>query len=152
MLPSTPERRLDAPREDTFREGHDLNRADNTQNADHGLSARGDGIAAVRFATADALEKYVTGSPLLKTIVSRGGALEESFFLGLRLNRGVNLREIAARFGQQEIDNFRPAIAELIAGGLLQQDLDSIRLTPRGRLLSNEVFQAFLIPALPTQA
>ncbi len=64
----------------------------------------------------------------------------------------MDLREIAARFGQQEIDNFQPAVAELIADGLLQQDRDSIRLTPRGRLLSNEVFQAFLVPSLPTQA
>ena len=152
MLMSTPERHIDVPREDTFWEGHDLSRADSTQNTDQGFSPHGNCIDAVRFSTADALEKYVAGSPLRKTIVSRGGALEESFFLGLRLNRGVDVREIAARFGQQEIDNFRPAIAELITDGLLQQDRDSIRLTPRGRLLSNEVFQAFLVDGLATQA
>jgi oxygen-independent coproporphyrinogen-3 oxidase len=150
MLPSTPERGIDID-EDMFREGHDFSRAGSTQNTDQGSSPCGDCIDAVRFSTADALEKYVAGSPLRKTIVSRGGALEESFFLGLRLNRGVDLREIAARFGQQEIDNLRPAVAELIADGLLQQDRDSIRLTPRGRLLSNEVFQAFLVLSRPTQ-
>jgi oxygen-independent coproporphyrinogen-3 oxidase len=101
---------------------------------------------AVRFATADALEKYVAGVPLQKTLVSRADALEESFFLGLRLNRGVDVSEIAASFGQDAVDNLRPAMKELIAVGLLQQDHDSIRLTPRGRLLSNEVFQAFLVP------
>ena len=37
-----------------------------------------------------------------------------------------------------------PAIAALIADELLQQTGNLIRLTPRGRLLSNEVFQAFL--------
>jgi len=151
MLPSRPERRIDAPPEDTFREGHDFSRPDSTQDTGQGFSPRGNCIDSVRFSTADALEKYVAASPLLKTIVSCEGALEESFFLGLRLNRGVNLPEIAARFGQQEIDNFRPAIAELITDGLLQQDRDSIRLTPRGRLLSNEVFQAFLVPSLPSQ-
>ena len=36
------------------------------------------------------------------------------------------------------------------ADGLLLQDHDSIRLTPRGRLLSNEVFQAFLAPSRTT--
>ena len=148
MLPSTPERGID---EDTLREGRDFSRAGSTQNTDQGFSPCGSCIDAVRFSTADALEKYVAGSPLRKTIVSRGGALEESFFLGLRLNRGVDLSEMAARFTQQEIDNFRPAVAELIADGLLQQDRDSIRLTPRGRLLSNEVFQAFLVPGRPTQ-
>jgi putative oxygen-independent coproporphyrinogen III oxidase len=151
MLASTAERRIDATG-DTLREGHDFSRADRTQNTEQGFSPCGDGIDAVRFSTADALEKYVACSPLLKTIVSRGSALEESFFLGLRLNRGVDLREIAAHFGQAEIDNFRPAVAELIADGLLQQDRDSIRLTPRGRLLSNEVFQAFLAPGLSIRA
>ena len=42
----------------------------------------------------DVLEKYVAGSPLQKTVVSRANALEELFFLGLRLNRGVDLREV----------------------------------------------------------
>ncbi len=99
---------------------------------------------AVRFSTADALEKYVSGSPLQRTIVSRANALEECFFLGLRLNRGVNLREVTTSFGQQAIDDLSPAIAELIADGLLQRDGDCIRLTSRGRLLSNDVFQSFL--------
>lgn len=99
---------------------------------------------AVRFSTADALEKYVSGSPLQRTIVSRANALEECFFLGLRLNRGVNLREVTTSFGQQAIDDLSPAIAELIADGLLQRDGDCIRLTSRGRLLSNNVFQSFL--------
>jgi len=101
---------------------------------------------AVRLATADALEKYVAGVPLQKTQVSRHDALEESFFLGLRLNRGVDVREIAAGFGHEVIDNLWPSIRELIADGLLLQDRNSIRLTPHGRLLSNEVFQAFLAP------
>src|SRR5580658_988419 len=42
---------------------------------------------AVRFAASDTLEKYVAGSRSLKTLVSREAAFEESFFLGLRLNR-----------------------------------------------------------------
>ncbi len=103
--------------------------------------------AAVRFATPDVLEKYVAGSPVQGTAVSRAAALEESFFLGLRLNRGVDVRKIAATFGQQPLDDLSPAIAELVADGLLQRDSDFIRLTTRGRLLSNEVFQAFLAKA-----
>jgi coproporphyrinogen III oxidase-like Fe-S oxidoreductase len=152
MLPSTRERHIDATGEDSLRQRHDLSRADSMQNTDQGFSPCGNGTDAIRFSATDALEKYVAGSPLQKTIVSRRGALEERFFLGLRLNRGVDLREIAAHFGQEEIDNLRPAISELIADGLLQRDRDSIRLTPRGRLLSNEVFQAFLAPGLSTKA
>jgi oxygen-independent coproporphyrinogen-3 oxidase len=108
---------------------------------------------AVRFAGADVLEKYVAGSPPQGTAVSHANALEERFFLGLRLNRGVDLRDVAANFGQQALDNLSPAIAELIGDGLIQRHRDCIRLTPRGRLLSNEVFQAFLgTPDVSTQA
>jgi oxygen-independent coproporphyrinogen III oxidase len=111
------------------------------------LVSASSGAAAVRFATADVLEKYVAGSPLQRTTVSPGAALEESFFLGLRLYRGVDLREIAVTFGQQALENVRPAIAGLVADELMEQHGDFIRLTARGRLLSNEVFQAFLAPA-----
>ncbi len=102
---------------------------------------------AIRFASADALEKYVGGAPLLRTVVAPASALEESFFLGLRLNRGVDLRQIAATFGQNVLPNLRPVIAEFVGDGLLRQDGNFVRLTARGRLLSNEVFQAFLAPA-----
>lgn len=108
------------------------------------LISSGSADEAVRFSTVDVLEKYVAGSPLQKTPVSRAAALEENFFLGLRLNRGVDLHEVAANFGERALDNLRPAIAELVTDGLLERDTDTIRLTPRGRLLSNEVFQVFL--------
>jgi putative oxygen-independent coproporphyrinogen III oxidase len=110
------------------------------------LSSTLPGAESVRFSSADALEKYVAGSPLQRTVVSQASALEENFFLGLRLNRGVDLRGIAEHFGDLAVQNVLPVIAQLITDGLLQQAGDSIRLTARGRLLSNEVFQAFLSP------
>jgi oxygen-independent coproporphyrinogen-3 oxidase len=70
--------------------------------------------------------------------------LEESFFLGLRLTRGVNLSDLSADFGNKVVDNFRDAIAELVRDGLMQHDGHLIRLTAQGRLLSNEVFEKFL--------
>jgi oxygen-independent coproporphyrinogen-3 oxidase len=102
-------------------------------------------VDAVRFSTADTLEKYVSGSPLQRTIVTRANALEECFFLGLRLNCGVDLREVAAGFGDEAVQSVRATIAELVQDGLLAFEGDRIRLTSRGRLLSNEVFQRFLV-------
>ena len=99
---------------------------------------------AMRFSTADALEKYMAAAPSQRTAVSPANALEECLFLGLRLNRGVNLRDISSHFGRQSVDQLLPIIEELIESTLMRQDSESIRLTPRGRLLSNEVFQAFL--------
>ena len=107
------------------------------------LSATPD-IAAVRFAPADSLEQYMSGAGLQRTVVSHRAALEESFFLGLRLTRGVSLRELAAKFGEEAVDAARPAIAELVECGLMEQRGDLICLTARGRLLSNEVFERFI--------
>jgi oxygen-independent coproporphyrinogen-3 oxidase len=101
----------------------------------------------VRFATPDVLEKYVAAAALQRTLVSSAAALEESFFLGLRLNRGVDLQEISATFGQQAVENLKPVIMGLIADGLMTRNGEVIRLTSRGRLFSNDVFQAFLAPA-----
>jgi oxygen-independent coproporphyrinogen III oxidase len=100
--------------------------------------------APVRFATADSLEAYVAGTAVVPTATSIETALEESFFLGLRLNKGVNLREIAQQFGEDQTANFSSVIAELVESNLLERDTDVIRLTSRGRLLSNEVFQRFI--------
>ena len=100
----------------------------------------------VRLATADALEKYVSGSPLQQTPVSSDAALEETFFLGLRLNRGVDLARVAEQFGHPALVPLQPIIADLEKQELLERSENSIRLTKRGRLLSNEVFQHFLIP------
>ena len=100
----------------------------------------------VRLATADALEKYVSGSPLQKSTVSTEAALEETFFLGLRLNRGVDLARVAEQFGHPALVPLQPIMADLEKAELLERSENSIRLTKRGRLLSNEVFQHFLIP------
>ncbi|MFZ1930495.1 MAG: coproporphyrinogen III oxidase family protein, partial [Candidatus Sulfotelmatobacter sp.] len=67
------------------------------------------------------------------------------FFLGLRLNRGVSLREIAAKFGESTADQAQAIVAELVEDGLVEQRQDLVCLTSRGRLLSNEVFQRFIL-------
>lgn len=118
---------------------------------------RSKGVEAVRFATPDSLEKYSDAANQLdptlarmsqlkhaRTLVDRQAAVEETFFLGLRLNRGVSLTEVEAQFGSEAICDSRPAIDELVSCGLLESEGECIRLTSRGRLLSNEVFSRFL--------
>jgi oxygen-independent coproporphyrinogen III oxidase len=102
-------------------------------------------IDAVRFAPADSLEQYMSGADLQVTAVSRRAALEESFFLGLRLTRGVRVHELAAKFSGEAVESARAAIAEFVESGLMKQQGDLVSLTTRGRLLSNEVFERFLV-------
>jgi putative oxygen-independent coproporphyrinogen III oxidase len=116
------------------------------------------GIHALRFATPDSLEAYSAAAMQLqpgnarisqlftsRTLVDAQAALEEEFFLGLRLNRGISLPDIAARYGAERVMGFDSAIAELVEGGLLEHCDGRLRLTARGRLLSNEVFVRFLV-------
>jgi oxygen-independent coproporphyrinogen-3 oxidase len=100
---------------------------------------------AVRFAPSDSLEKYVSAAGLQRTRVSRSAALEESFFLGLRLNRGVSLRELSSKFGEESVEAARAAVTELVGGGLMERRGDLVCLTERGRLVSNEVFERFIL-------
>jgi oxygen-independent coproporphyrinogen III oxidase len=102
---------------------------------------------AVRFATPDSLERFTAGEPAQKTEVSREASIEESFFLGLRLMRGVNLGAVESEFGSEAMAAFGDPIAECIKDGLIVRDGDVIRLTARGKMISNDVFGRFITVA-----
>jgi len=99
---------------------------------------------AVRFSTPDSLDAYMNRGASVITPVSGSVALEESLFLGLRLNQGVDLDRLRFDFGRERLAAHEPAIEEAVHDGLLFREGARIRLTPRGRLLSNEVFAKFL--------
>jgi oxygen-independent coproporphyrinogen III oxidase len=99
---------------------------------------------SVRFSTPDTLEAYLAGGSLTRAPVLWSAAREEAFFLGLRLNRGVDVQKLAAQFGDDAAS--RQIVGSLCHDGLLEACDHSVRLTDRGRLLSNEVFQRFLSP------
>ncbi|MBI2677938.1 MAG: radical SAM family heme chaperone HemW [Candidatus Koribacter versatilis] len=116
------------------------------------------GAGAVRFSTADNLEEYTRGGPVSVTPVSEEQALEEAFFLGLRLNRGIDLRELRMEFGPARLMRLEPVLRELMEDGLLVKTAGRFALSPRGRMVSNEVFERFLATegapagAVPTAA
>jgi oxygen-independent coproporphyrinogen-3 oxidase len=62
---------------------------------------------------------------------------EERFFVGLRLSEGVRVTDPERR-------QFEVPIQRFLADGLLEESGGALRLTGRGVLLSNEVFQEFL--------
>ena len=64
----------------------------------------------------------------------------ETLVLGLRLNRGVAEQDYLERFGGRPSELFTDAIQTSIEDELLEREGDVLRLTARGRLLSNEVF------------
>lgn len=107
---------------------------------------------AIRFATPDSLDVFMNHAPHSLTPVSARAAIEEQFFLGLRLNRGVELGSVFGESqsceggpSQDDMEGWRSAIEQCLRDGLLEQRGTTIRLTARGRLLSNEVFARVLI-------
>jgi oxygen-independent coproporphyrinogen-3 oxidase len=99
---------------------------------------------AIRFSNPDALEKYVAGAAQDCIAVCAGAALQEAFFLGLRLNRGIYLAQIAKEFGDEAVSGYSEAWAELVETGLIVREGTVVRLTGRGRMISNEVFEKFV--------
>jgi oxygen-independent coproporphyrinogen-3 oxidase len=122
-----------------------------------------DPCQAIRFATPDSLDAYINRVPHTLTPVTAQASIEEYFFLGLRLNRGIDLTEIGFREGHDFSraantaersaalaaeascrQSTQSAIQQCLHDGLLEQQGTTLRLTARGRLLSNEVFAGFL--------
>ena len=60
-----------------------------------------------------------------------------AFFVGLRLTQGV-------RLSGEEWRRYEGPIQRFVGEGLLESSGDRLRLTSRGVLLSNEIFQEFL--------
>jgi oxygen-independent coproporphyrinogen-3 oxidase len=76
--------------------------------------------------------------------LARPDAMAEHLFLGLRMSEGVLFSTFEQEFGTGLQEVFGQEIATLLGQGLLTEDTSSIRLTRRGMLLSNQVFQQFL--------
>ncbi len=76
--------------------------------------------------------------------IDKATEMMETVVLGLRLTRGVSKASFRAKFGSGVEDVYGEAIDELKGLALLEESGDNLRLTPRGRLLSNEAFVRFL--------
>jgi len=120
------------------------------------------GTGAVRFANSDDLDAYLAADAVVSPLallpwqgitrdrepefLGPSEAFEETLFLGLRLNEGVRLDGLRATFGEPIVEDVMPAIHEVCDAGLLTLERDTLRLTGRGRMASNEVFSRLLVP------
>ena len=71
-------------------------------------------------------------------------AMADTVILALRLNEGLSAAEFRVRFGRDLDDVYGTRLTELDSLGLVERADGRIRLTPRGRLLANEVFVRLL--------
>jgi oxygen-independent coproporphyrinogen-3 oxidase len=88
----------------------------------------------LRWRSPESLDEYLGA---WQPVSVERNSLEERFFVGLRLTQGI-------RPEPREWEHFGEPIRRFIEQGLLETDSGVLRLTSRGVMLSNEVFQEFL--------
>jgi oxygen-independent coproporphyrinogen-3 oxidase len=99
----------------------------------------------LRTNATDDLASYLAGPQPCETAwLSPARQHEEAWFLGLRLNAGVDVAALESEFGHALVEPAIEVAERLAADGLLAADGAAVRLTAQGRLLSNNVFQEFL--------
>jgi oxygen-independent coproporphyrinogen-3 oxidase len=103
------------------------------------------GRYVLRTTTTDDLKEYLSGPQPVETAwLSPDRQHEEAWFLGLRMNAGVEIAAVEREFGRERVSRAVESVSQLAGDGLLATDGKTVRLTERGRLLSNDVFQEFL--------
>ncbi len=84
----------------------------------------------------DYVARHLAGLPLREDETAPDPA-EEKFFVGLRLAEGVHT-------DPSDWDRFGPVFHRFLAAGMMEQQGSWLRLTPRGVMVSNEIFQEFI--------
>lgn len=92
------------------------------------------------------IERVERGASVVggREMISRELEMAETMILGLRLNQGIVFEEFANRYGEDAREKYSRQLREVSEMGLLELSEERARLTPRGRLFSNEVFWRFL--------
>ena len=79
-----------------------------------------------------------------KNILSKKDEMEEFIFMGLRMNKGINLDEFYKRFNIDFKHRYNDILGKLKNLNLIIEQNNNIILTQRGREVSNTVFVEFI--------
>ncbi|MFP5202387.1 MULTISPECIES: radical SAM family heme chaperone HemW [Bacillus] len=132
-----------------FESQHNLTYWSNEDYFGFGAGAHGY-VDGIRNVNAGPVKHYLelidqTGFPYKETHqVTKAEQIEEEMFLGLRKIEGVKNADFQAKYGATPEALFSTVLEDLEEKGLIVKDDMGIRLTRKGKLLGNEVFQAFL--------
>lgn len=98
------------------------------------------------------INNKVLGSEIMKInfiesldSLSLSDEISETMMMGMRLNEGINLIKFKKKFGKTIYEIFNNEIKKLINLNLIELSETHIKLSGKGRLLGNEVFQEFII-------
>ncbi|AGZ24471.1 MULTISPECIES: radical SAM family heme chaperone HemW [Staphylococcus] len=118
----------------------------------YGFGAGASGYTnGVRYTNVNPVNHYIKAitnqeDPILtETRPTTNEQMEEEMFLGLRLNCGVNKNKFNEKFNTTIDQIFGQTIISLKNRKLIEETQDYIYLTERGKVIGNEVFEAFLL-------
>ena len=123
-----------------------------TGGAWHGLGAGAHGTVGTRrwrnVADTRAFIAAVTADTLPEAearVLPDEERLQEALFMGLRLRRGIDMRELGAMYGVDLAARYGERLAPYVTAGLLEPfEGGRLSLTGRGRLMANEVLSVFV--------
>ncbi|MCJ8006888.1 radical SAM family heme chaperone HemW [Lederbergia wuyishanensis] len=133
-----------------FESKHNLVYWNNEEYFGFGAGAHGY-INDIRYSNAGPLKKYMVPisegkRPIFdQNKITKKEKMEEEMFLGLRKIKGVQISHFYKKYNEDVMEIFKKPIHEMMNRGLLTVNDGYLLLTNRGKLLGNEVFQAFLL-------
>jgi oxygen-independent coproporphyrinogen-3 oxidase len=105
----------------------------------------------VRWKNVSATEAYIRGleaggGPIVaeRRELSPVERFQEAVFMGLRLVSGIDFRDFERRYGIDVWQRYGERLGPFVEAGLLIREAGTLRLSPRGLLLSNEVMTVFI--------
>ncbi len=99
-------------------------------------------IDGKRFYYERSIEKYLDGCPAVYE--GEGNTAEEYLMLSLRLSPGFSLAEYEKKSGIKPGGKFTEKCREFARAGLAEFDGDTLRLNPRGFLVSNSIISSLM--------
>ncbi|MDQ0231580.1 radical SAM family heme chaperone HemW [Metabacillus malikii] len=133
-----------------FESEHNLTYWNNEEYYGFGAGAHGY-LSGVRTSNIGPINKYMeevrlTGQARFQQHeVSKKEQMEEEMFLGLRRTSGVNKKAFFNKFKKNLGYIYEEQLEKLEKLGLIENNEQEVKLTHKGKLLGNEVFQEFLM-------
>ena len=105
-----------------------------------------------RFTNIQCLENYIKNINLnkfennvqIEEEQDEKNQMNEYVILGLRKIKGISFREFDKKFGKKFLDEYKNEVEKLLKEGLVDIDVDSIRLSKKGLDLANIVWEEFI--------
>ena len=126
---------------------HNMNCWEQKQYVGFGIAAHSY-INGCRYSNTCDLEEYLNKESKDVKIIHEEQTLEdmkkEYMLLGLRKIEGVSITKFKEKFGENPIYLFRNELQKLVEEGLIEIDLDNIKLTNKGLDFANLVWEEFV--------